>query len=111
MMGLLHCGGSNQVKVKIFYNLLQDVSQTWIAAQDKDFAPSFSKMLKLASIFVFKSMKESEPDSVNFTDEDFEKMEEEFETITEEFLDAIFDYESKLDREVWEKIVVDKCAW
>ena len=38
-------------------------------------------------------------------------MEEEFENLTEEFLDAVFDYESKLDREVWEKIVADKCAW
>ena len=38
-------------------------------------------------------------------------MVEGFETITEEFLDSLFGYEAKLDREVWEKAVADKANW
>jgi len=56
MSGLLNCQGSAEVKAKIFYNLLQEGGDPWIAAEDKDFEPSFHKMLYLATLFVFKAL-------------------------------------------------------
>jgi len=44
----------------------------WIAAQDKDFQPSFFKMLYLSSIFVFKTLQMHNETEINFTDEEFE---------------------------------------
>jgi len=38
-------------------------------------------------------------------------METRFELLEEEFLDAVFDYESKLDRADWEKKVMQNCSW
>lgn len=38
-------------------------------------------------------------------------MKERFDEIEEEFLDTIFGYEAKLDREEWEKRVVEKAPW
>jgi len=38
-------------------------------------------------------------------------MKEKFEEIEEEFLDTIFGYEAKLDREDWEKRVIEKGSW
>lgn len=38
-------------------------------------------------------------------------MQENIDELEEEFLDQVFGYESKLDKDIWIKNVVKKCGW
>jgi len=55
-MGLLHCPGHDKKRAKVFYNLLQadSLDLDWIAANDKDFKPTFYLMMYLPTIYMFK---------------------------------------------------------
>ena len=37
--------------------------------------------------------------------------EEKYDEVAEDFLDKVYGYESKLDREEWEKLVGKHCKW
>ena len=57
LWGVVLCGGSSQVKVKAFYDILQDSQQERISAEDKDFPSNFCLMIDLAT----KLVNEYEP--------------------------------------------------
>lgn len=46
-----------------------------------------------------------------FEGKNFENLEEKFDDLAEEFLDEVFEYESKIPREEWEKDVAKKQAY
>ena len=48
LWGIVLCGGKSSVKVKAFYDVLQDNNQERISAEDKDFPINFNLMIDLA---------------------------------------------------------------
>lgn len=108
-LGLLWCEGKSAEKAFEFYDMLQDDNQKSIAANDKDFKPNFNSLLDMASAMVFelepKFMKTGEPFSQVSKSEIEEVQSEKYDELLEEFLDVVFDVESKLDRCDWEKLL------
>ena len=49
LWGILLCPGDNQMKARVFYDVLQDSLQETISAGDKDFPKSFNKLIELAT--------------------------------------------------------------
>ena len=96
--------GDDKKKAKIFYHILQDGSggQDWIAYDDKDFKPGFHLLLDIAVKFPLQATDDHRQD------DDFE---EQYENVTEEFLDEVFDVDAKLERVEWEQRVVDKANY
>ena len=92
--------------------MLQDDNQPSIAAGDKDFKPNFYELIDMATEMVFrlepKYMKTGEPFSQVSKEQVDEIRDEKYEDLLEEFLDIVFDVESKLDREEWQKLVASK---
>ena len=83
-----------------------------IACNDKDFKPNLYALLDLATVMVFKNepkfMGTSESD---VSDEKIESVKESYDDLAEEFLDAVFDTESKLKQSEWETEVAKKCTY
>lgn len=52
LWGIVLCGGKSAVKVKAFYDVLQDNNQERISAEDKDFPGNFNLMVNLATKLV-----------------------------------------------------------
>ena len=48
LWGMMLCSGDLKLKVKTFYEVLQDSNQSSISANDKDFGTSFSMLIDLA---------------------------------------------------------------
>lgn len=92
--------------------MLQDDNQASIACNDKDFEPNFKTLLDMASEMVYKLepkyMKSGEPFS-QVSKEEIDKIKEtKYDDLLEEFIDTVFDVESKLDRDDWQKMVAEK---
>lgn len=52
LWGIVLCGGKSKVKVKAFYDILQDNNQERISAEDKDFPHNFNLMIDLTTKLV-----------------------------------------------------------
>lgn len=104
-LGLLYCDGKAKEKAFEFYDMLQDDNQPSIAASDKDFKPNFITLLDMASEMVFRLepifMKTGEPFSQVSKEEVDQVRDTKYDDLLEEFLDAVFDVEAKLDRDDW----------
>ena len=111
-LGLLYCDGKAPEKAFEFYDMLQDDNQPSIAAGDKDFKPNFFTLLDMASEMVYrlepKYMKTGEPFSQVSKEEVDKVRDSKYDDLIEEFLDIVFDVESKLDRDDWQKLVCEK---
>ena len=53
-LGLLWCDGDIKEKIYEFYDILQDDKQDKIAANDKEFKPTFNQLLDFATEMVFE---------------------------------------------------------
>ena len=107
-MGVVWCEGDAKEKVHELYDNLQDNNQPNIACNDKDFKPNFFGMLDMASEVVFRCEQLLSEDDViapsPYSDDKIAGIrEDKYEELAEEFLDAVFDTESKLKRDEWEK--------
>ena len=104
LWSMLLCNGDAKLKAKIFYHILQDGSggQEWIAFDDKDFKPGFYLLLDIAVKFPLAQTDDARKDD-NF--------DEAYETVADQFLDEVFDVDSKLDRTDWEQRVCKNSQW
>ena len=111
-LGLLWCDGKPEEKAFEFYDMLQDDNQASIACNDKDFKPNFKTLLDMASEMVYKLepkyLKTGEPFSQVSKDDIDEVKSTKYDDLLEDFLDIVFDVESKLDRDDWQKTVAEK---
>ena len=100
-VGLMLCGGTNELKSRVLYDVLQDNMQQKISSSDKDFATTCRHMIVLDVYMMLKVYREEA--SAEFLTkwypqpgtQLFENVLEEFK---EMFLDEIFGNESNLSR-------------
>ncbi len=109
---MILCPGDINTKARIFYDVLQDQLQDSISASDKDFEVSFFKVIDLGTKLAYKFEPEINPDSTAEDLQDkYEKIDDLKETLAEDFLDQIFDTNSKLSRKEYIKLLVEKQQW
>eukprot|EP00352_Strombidinopsis_acuminata_P009300 CAMPEP_0176377028 /NCGR_PEP_ID=MMETSP0126-20121128/28597_1 /TAXON_ID=141414 ORGANISM="Strombidinopsis acuminatum, Strain SPMC142" /NCGR_SAMPLE_ID=MMETSP0126 /ASSEMBLY_ACC=CAM_ASM_000229 /LENGTH=252 /DNA_ID=CAMNT_0017738693 /DNA_START=25 /DNA_END=783 /DNA_ORIENTATION=- len=111
MLGLPGARVKKKKKLKLFWAILQDGDQDFIAASDKDYPPAIEALCHLATIFEFKNSRDHAAVECGYNDEDFQAMEDAFETVLEAHLDELFDYSSKLEKHEWLKIVGEKTPY
>jgi hypothetical protein len=110
LWGLILCAGDAKLKTRVFYDILQDNLQENIAATDKDFPKTFGKLLELATKLPYELLpatdyRESEKrDTSKINDSLYDDMKE-------NFLDTVFDQASKLSRNDYMGLVVEKSGW
>ncbi len=85
--------------------------QDSISANDKDFEVSFFKLIDLSTKLVYTWEVEINPDSEKPDDSEFEKIDDVKETLSEDYLDQIFDTSSKLSRKEYMKLLTEKQGW
>mmetsp|Transcript_13870 Transcript_13870/g.10004 ORF Transcript_13870/g.10004 Transcript_13870/m.10004 type:complete len:145 (+) Transcript_13870:441-875(+) len=115
LIGLLYCKGSNEEKSRVFYDILQDGLQDTIAANDKDIKACFGRLFEMASCNIHRwstTLLPGHPSGGNpdleKTSKNAKKWKEALGEIQDEFLDKIFDVESKVEREFFIKKVANE---
>jgi hypothetical protein len=112
LWGVVLCGGKSAVKVKAFYDILQDKSQDRISAEDKDFPKNFTLMIELATKLVNHYEAKMSGLDAERSDEIMWKLDQIRDTFAEEeFLDQVFGVNSNLKREEWEANVLKCTKW
>lgn len=111
LMGVLHSKGDLKTKTRVFYDVLQDNNQSFIAASDKDFGESYGLLLNLATKLVYSHLHLVAPEEQpKIKVEDFGKIDDNLEEMQDWFLDEVFGPNSKLQRAEWEKNVSNSPA-
>lgn len=106
------CGGKSAVKVKAFYDILQDKGQERISAEDKDFPGNFALMINLAAKLTNHYEALHNSTDPEHTDEELWKVDQIRDKIAEiDFLDKVFEVNSNLKREEWEASVLAHAKW
>jgi len=114
---MLWCDGGDDEKVVELYDMLQDNNQKSISATDKDFSPVMRTIFDLAGYILYQNeswVSDKKYGELTMTEEEIVIMrgeEGKYDEVCEEFIDKIFEFESKLDREEFEKLVIEKQKW
>lgn len=112
LWGIVLSGGKSAIKVKAFYDVLQDSNQERISADDKDFPGNFFLMINLATALVNDYEAQFSGQDPERGGEVFAALERSRETLAEnEFLDHVFGPHSNLTRQEWEDAVLRNVKW
>jgi hypothetical protein len=106
LFGLLYCSGSNEEKSMVFYDVLQDGLQEVISASDKDLKDCFGRLIEMASSVIHEWSQEFGDEDVKdsginpvFGTSSSKDWKNAISEIEEEFLDQVFDVQSRIKRE------------
>jgi hypothetical protein len=86
--------------------MLQDggvAGQSWIAADDKDFVPCFDNIAAIATKHILKLYGDDSESLYN--EMEYKKLEGAFEDVRTNWLDEVFDTDTKLEADEWRKRV------
>ena len=117
LFGILNCVDARvpMKKIRAFYCILQDggfAAHNEIAAEDKDFAPTFGSICKLASTDLFAAAKAVGDVEDVYSADECGEMEGKLDELAEDgWLDDVFGAKSRLPNEEWVKTVGEKGAW
>lgn len=116
---LLHCVGKSIDKASALYEILQGVGgltkHEQISAGDKDFAPSFAKILRFASVDIFELANRLGEDVPQFySDDEKDQMvsDENLDALREDdWLEKVYGYSSSLKNDAWLEKVQGDASW
>ena len=112
LWGIVLCGGKSKIKVKAFYDVLQDNNQERISAEDKDFPGNFTLMVDLATQLVNTYEARDSGKTPEYSESFMRKLEGIRSKFAEDdFLDPVFGANSNLMRDEWEKKVLESAKW
>lgn len=107
LWGIVLAGGKSAVKVKAFYDVLQDNGQERISAEDKDFPGNFTLMVDLATTLVNEWEAKYSGQEPEKSAEYISKIDNSRDKLAEDaFLDPVFGANSNLLRAEWENQVL-----
>ena len=101
-IGILWCEGDSKEKASELFENMQDNDAPTIACNDKDFKPNLYALFNFATEMVFINEPIYKKKLREISDDAIETAKENYDDIAEEFLDTIFESESKLSRKDWE---------
>ena len=104
-LGILWCDGSLSEKAQELYDLINPGRNT-INCNDRDFKPALNSLLNIATVMVFTLEPIFSQNKAEFSKEELEQIPGYFEDVAEEFLDEVFENESKISRKEWESLTV-----
>ena len=112
LWGVTQCGGSSEVKVKCFYEILQDPIKDKIANSDKDFPENFALLIDLATRLVNDYEPLLSGKAKELPDAFMTELEERRPTLADVlFLDKVFNARGFITREDWENNVLTGVRW
>ena len=106
LFGFLHCQGDIRHKSEVLYEILQEggvSQQPFISSQDKDINPALTKLINLVTVELVQLMQESGYEDVEEIEEEQEIEYAIDDMIDQNYLDPLFDADSKLSHEEWMK--------
>ena len=108
-IGILWCEGDPIEKASELFENMQDSNAATIACNDKDFKPNLYALINFATQMVFEEEVKYMPSvEREYTDEAIEKIQDKYDDLADDFLDEVFDAESRLTRKEWEELVSKK---
>ena len=112
LWGIVLAGGKSAVKVKAFYDVLQDNGQERISAEDKDFPGNFTLMIDLTTTMVNEYEAKYSGQEPEKSAEYISKIDSLRDKLAEEgFVDPVFGNNSNLLRAEWENQVLSQVQW
>jgi hypothetical protein len=108
LWGMILCAGDNNMKSRVFYDILQDSLQETISAADKDFKESFFKLLDLSTKLPYRFEKDLEGSDGKGSPNEDKISEDTYDTIAEEFLDSVYGSLSKRPRKEYMDLVAQQ---
>ena len=106
MFGILNCvdGKVPMKKARAFYCILQEGGferHEQISAGDKDFKPAFKDLCAMATVDLFSSANETGAVSEIYDSDDTEKLADATDDLAEDWLDEVYDANSRLTNADW----------
>ena len=101
LLGILWCKGSPVEKSEELYDTICD--KEFMVTTDKDFKPNIFQLFKFATEVIYEEFKNNEH-PMDF----LENIEDRFDEMCEEFLDNIFEYESRVKRHDFIELTAEK---
>jgi len=93
LLGILWCQGTAVEKSTELYDTIC-ANKEFMVSTDKDFKPNINQLFSFATKAIYEEFKDSE-----FPMDLLDHIEDRFDEMCEEFLDNIFEYESRAKRE------------
>jgi len=109
----LLCEGKPKEKAFELFDVLQDNFQDQIAFNDKDFKPTIESIFYYATeiVFYYEPYYMNNNDECPVSEDQIQNAKQEYATVLEEFIDAVFDQENQMPRKAFEDAVVKTSAW
>ena len=113
--GLLHCVREKQAAGQVFYQLLQQggtTCHTWISADDKDSTAAFDRLVYFCTKMIMDAYGKFGGGVNKYTKEELQQVRGAIDELKEQWIDGIFDVDSKLDARDWiEKAASTENKW
>ena len=104
ILGILWCDGDAKEKAIELYDVISN--QEYLTWGDKDFKPTMTQLFSFATTIIHGYFKD-EPNAPELPD----GAEDLFDSMCEEFLDNIFEYESRVEKAAWIKHTAEKQSY
>ena len=102
LLGLLWCSGSPKEKSEALYDMV--CSKPYMLAGEKELSPTLCKLYRIAMEAIF-----DQDNNNNFSPQEIQSLEDKAFWLTEEFVDLVFENDSRTNREDWITTVSQKC--
>lgn len=107
LVGILLCRGNARMRADVFWRVVQEGPTPFIGAQDKDFYPAFQDMVEIG-VLILKDFARNQQMS-KYLNHNL-KLKNVYR-MHENFVDKIYGFESRLDREIWIEKVAKQVPW
>ena len=111
ILGIMMCNGDPDETAEELFTCINDSGKTSLTCNDRDLAPTMKQLFDTATTIVFDAEETFLGQKKTVTDEQIKEAREEYDDIIEEFLDEVFDTESRLEREEFVESVAKNQAW
>ena len=101
LVGLLWCPGTAQQKTEVLFDII--CSKPFILATDKQLHPTLLNLFTYATDSVFNCSS-----NISLTNEEIESLDDFIFWLEEDFVDQVFDTDSRLNKQEWVQIVSNK---
>ena len=101
MLGILWCEGTATEKSTELYETI--CTKDFLVSSDKDFKPNIFQLFTFATSTIHEEFKESQ-----YPMDLLDSIEDRFDEMCEEFLDNIFEYESRAKKEDFIELCAEK---
>ena len=111
-LGIILCHGEKKAKARVLYNTVQSNLQDNISAMDSELQVYFSDIIHLSTSLMMKREAKENKGSYEDTEISLEAIDDDLiEEIRDDFLEAVFGFDSHIKRDNFITNVINKAPW